>query len=392
MKIQLPEPFEFLFQPARYKVAHGGRGSGKSRSFASALISIAATHQKERVLCAREIQNSIKDSVKRVLDDEIDRLGLNSIFKSTHTSIECTLTGSEFLFAGLWNNVDSIKSMEGITRVWIEEAHTISQESLDILIPTIRAPGSEIWFSFNAKLEDDPVYQMFVANPPPPNSIVKKVNYNQNPWFPDVLRTEMEWTRQNNPDKFRHVWEGFPVQHSDEQVFYGCWRTEDFGEPPMGTALYFGADFGFSQDPSTLVRCWLNGRNLYIDYEAYGHGVEIDDLHKLYDVVPGSRDWRIIGDSARPETISYVRRQGYNMEPSRKGKGSIEDGLEFLKSHKIIIHPRCKHTIDEFMLYRYKKDPKTDAIMPIIVDANNHIIDALRYACEDLMKGQVFIA
>jgi len=358
------------------------------------LIAFAVSN-KERILCAREIQNSIKDSVKRILDDEIERLVLNRVFKSTHTSIECSITGSEFIFAGLWNHVDSIKSMEGITKVWIEEAHTISQESLDILIPTIREENSEIWFSFNAKLEDDPVYQLFIANNPPPKSIVKKINFDENPFFPDVLKEEMEWCKGNNPDKFRHVWEGYPVQHSDEQVFYGCWKVEDFAEPEKDTTLYLGSDYGYAADPSTLIRCWFsgeNGRNLYIDYEAYGHGVEIDDLHKLYDKVPESRRWRIVADSSRPETISYVRRQGFNVQASKKGKGSIADGIEFLKSKKIIIHPRCKNTIDEFLTYRYKTDARTGQILPVIVDSHNHIIDALRYSIEDVMRGGVFIA
>jgi len=227
---------------------------------------------------------------------------------------------------------------------------------------------------------------------PPPGAIVRKVNYDENPWFPEVLRVEMEWDREHNPDKFTHVWQGYPIIASNEQVFYGCWKVKEFDEPPQGTPLYLGADFGFAADASTMIRCWIDGRSLYIDYEAYGHAVEIDDLHKLYEPIPGARDWRIIGDSSRPETISFVRRQGFNIESSRKGKGSIEDGIEFLKSHEIIIHPRCKHTQEEFMLYRYKKDPRTGNIMPIIVDKNNHCIDALRYACEDLMKGQVFIA
>jgi len=308
MRIELPKDFEFLFQPARYKVAHGGRGSAKSRSFATALILFAMKSQ-ERILCAREIQNSIKDSVKRVLDDEIERLGVSQVFSSTKTSIICDVTKSEIIFSGLWNHIDSIKSMEGITKCWVEEAHSMSQESLDILLPTIRSKGSEIWFSFNAKYKDDPVYKMFVSDEPPPNSIVRKVNYDKNPFFPDVLKKEMEWDRANNPDKFRHVWEGYPVQHSDEQVFYGCWSIKEFDDPPEEEVLYFGADFGFAQDPSTLVRCWARDRDLYIDHEAYGYGIEIDDLHAIYEQVPKSKDFTIIGDSSRPETISYVRRR-----------------------------------------------------------------------------------
>lgn len=392
MAIQIPEAFEDLFKPARYKIYHGGRGAAKSRSFATALI-LLACQSKERILCAREIQLSISDSVKRVLDDEIVRLELNNIFESTKTEIRCTLTGSNFIFSGLKNNPDKIKSTEGITRCWIEEAHTVSQESLDILIPTIRSEGSEIWMSFNAKFETDPVYKMFIKDTPPPGSIVRKVNYYDNPFFPDVLRQEMLWTKQRDTDKYLHVWEGEPVIHSDEQIFNGIWSIEDFASPKFDETLYFGSDFGFSQDPTTLIRCWIQERTLYIDYEAYGIGVELDEISQLYDSVPGARQWNITADSARPDTISHIKKKGFKISGSKKGKGSIEDGIEFIKSFNVKIHSRCKHTIDEFMTYSYKKDKKTGEILPIIIDKNNHIIDALRYALEKRMKNsQIFIA
>jgi phage terminase large subunit len=391
VKVQLPKGFRFLTTPSRYKIAYGGRGAAKSRSFARALILLSAKF-KERILCAREIQLSISDSVKRVLD-EIARLKMEAIFESTKTEIRCLPTGSNFIFSGLKNNPDKIKSTEGVTKCWIEEAHTVSQESLDILIPTIREEGSEIWASFNPKYKTDPIYKMFVGENPPPSSIVRKVNYYDNPFFPEVLRKEMEWCKSRDTDKYLHVWEGEPVLHTEEQIFNGVWKIEDFGEPPAGTTLYYGSDFGFSQDPTTLIRCWIDGKTLYIDHEAYGIGVELDEIPQLYDSVPGSRKWVITADSARPDTISHIRKKGFKIRGAVKGKGSIEDGIEFIRSHEVKIHPRCKNTIDEFMLYSYKKDKHTDEILPIIVDKHNHMIDAARYALESRMKARdIFIA
>lgn len=388
--INLPRAFQELYRPHRYKVFHGGRGSAKSRSFATALIQ-ASVERHERILCAREIQLSIKDSVKRLLDDEIKRLDLEHIFHSTKTELICKPTDSPFLFAGLRTNIDSIKSMEGITKAWVEEAHTVSQDSLDVLIPTIREENSEIWFSYNQKFKDDPVSQMFQGKDVPPGSYVKKVGFRDNPWFPDVLRADMEWDRERNPDKYQHVWEGHPVVHSEAQVFNGCWRVEPTPEPPEYTHFYYGSDFGFSKDPTTLNRMWIDEKKkiLYLDYESHGIRVEIDKIQDLYVKVPGSRDNIIIADSSRPDTISFLRRQKFSIKGSKKGKGSIEDGIEHIRQYTVIIHPRCKHTIDEFTLYSYKRDRLTGQITSNIEDKNNHHIDGIRYGLEPVMRGRI---
>jgi len=387
---EIPKAFDFLMGSQRNIVVHGGRGSGKSHNVATTLL-IKSMAKKHLVLCVREIQSSIKESVKRLLENKIEEIGAEQFFVITRDSITCTLTGSQFIFAGLYQNATSIKSLEGATLVFCEEAQAISQASLDLLIPTIRMPGSQIYYVFNAQQESDPVYKMFVAGTPPPNSIVRKINYDQNPFFPEPLRVEMEWTRENDPDKWQHVWNGMPVVHSEAQIFYGRWKVESFPDPPEGTPIYFGADMGF-RDPSTLVRCWIQGRNLYIDYEGYKSGIEIDNLPQLYDTVPGSRKWRITADSSRPETISYLRNRGFNMESSIKGKGSIIEGIEFIKTFDIKIAPRCKKTIEEFLLYSYKTDKRTGDIMPIVEDKNGHIIDALRYALETVRRGNIFIS
>jgi phage terminase large subunit len=295
------------------------------------------------------------------------------------------------MFMGLRSDPHKIKSKEGIDICWAEEADRISQDSLDFLIPTIRKAGSELWFSYNPDDPKAPVHDMFVSNIHP-NAYVRKVNYDQNPWFPDELRLEMEYDKRRDPDKYQHIWLGETRKQSESLVFKNKWKIGTF-EAPEDTVFYYGADWGFSKDPTTLVRLYVDSdtRKLYIDYEAYQVGVEIDDIPRLFDKVPGSRKWAIIADSARPETISYLRNRGFDIDSARKGKGSIEDGVEFLKSYDIIIHERCKHAIYEFGSYSYKKDKLTGEPLPVLEDKNNHIIDSARYALENVRKPKVFI-
>ena len=207
MNIDIPEAFDFLFAPKRYKAAFGGRGSAKSHSFATALLTLGGMH-KLRILCAREIQKSIKDSVKQLLDDKIDALGMSSFYDSINNEIRGE-NGTNFLFAGLGDHtVDTIKSFEGIDIAWIEEAQTISARSMEILIPTIRKPKSELWFSWNPRHQSDPVDMRFRGVTPPDNAFIERVNYNQNPWFSNVLKDEMSYDRITNPDRFGHIWLG----------------------------------------------------------------------------------------------------------------------------------------------------------------------------------------
>lgn len=208
MNAQIPEIFEFLFSPNRYKVAHGGRGSGKSWAFARALI-LLATKEPKRILCTREVQNSIRDSVHRLLADQIKSMGLDKCWTITDRSISCS-NGSEFFFEGLFRNVDKIKSYEGIDICWVEEAHNVSEDSWELLTPTVRKEQSEIWVSFNPKYENDNTYQRFVANQPA-NAMIKQVNFNKNPWFPEVLRGEMERDKARDIVLYQQKWLGKPV-------------------------------------------------------------------------------------------------------------------------------------------------------------------------------------
>lgn len=390
--VEIPEWGSILWEPARHVALYGGRGGAKSRTIARALV-LQAAQEHHRVLCGREVQKSIKDSVKRLLDDEIVRCGLSGYFESTESEIRGPHE-SLFIFSGLKGNANGIKSIEGVTDFWGEEAQTISQGSIDTVVPTIRAPNSRLIWSWNPDLPTDPVDAMFRGNHmepgqwkgAPPNSLIREVNYDENPWFPEVLRTEMEFDRDRDHDKYLHIWCGKYRQNSQARVFKN-WRVEPF-DSSSNVEYRQGADFGFSIDPSCLVRCWIDGRQLFIDHEAYGLNVEINNLPDLFMGVPDSEKWWTTADSSRPETISYLRNHGFpRIRPALKGARSVEEGVEFLKSFDIVVHPRCQHVIDELTHYSYKLDPLTGDVLPVLEDKNNHMIDALRYACEGARRA-----
>jgi len=377
-----------LLDPARYKGAHGGRGSGKSHFFAEMLIEEHIINPNQSSVCIREVQKSIKMSVKRLLESKIEALGVGDYFEVQESQIKSRRGSGVIIFAGMQNHTaDSIKSLESFDRAWCEEAQSLSQRSLDLLRPTLRKPGSELWFSWNPYLETDPIDVLLRGQTPPPDSAIVQVNYNDNPWLPDVLRDEMEYDRARDPDKYTHVWLGGYVKNTNSRVFTN-WRIEEFETDPSAM-LRFGADFGFAKDPTTLIRCYAIGRTLYIDYEAYQVGCEIMDTPDLFMTVPEVEKWPVIADSARPETISHLRKHGVpKIQPAVKGKNSVNEGVEFLKTYDIVVHPRCKHMIDELTLYSYKVDKLTDAVLPVLEDKDNHCIDALRYALEGIRRGQ----
>ncbi len=390
----MPAKLRGFFAPGyRYYVLHGGRGSAKSWSMAIFLVCQGYT-SRHRILCCREIQKSIKDSVKKLLDDVIDSLGLRAFYRSTDTGI-VGANGTEFIFAGLRHNVETVKSMEGVTICWVEEAQTISRDSLEVLKLTIRVEGSIILFTMNPRFENDPVYQDFLGpgSEGRSDAQVVQMNHSDNPWFSDVLRQDMEHVRRTNYDLYLHVWEGKILIDGDALVFGKNVRCE-WCEPPEDAEFMFGCDFGYARDPTTLNRTWMSPDEgtIFIDYEAHGMRTEIDDIPALFDEVPGSRDWPIIADSARPETISYLRRKGFPITGAGKGKGSIEDGITFLQSKTIIIHPRCKNTLAEFKTHKFRRHSQTNVILPKTEDADNHHIDGLRYAYEGKwMKGSIQI-
>jgi phage terminase large subunit len=384
LSIKTARVFKPLLKPARYKGAHGGRGAAKSHFFAGLMIEENLYARQENV-CLREIQKSLEFSVKRLLESKIEEMNAGYYFTVQDKRI-LTSHGGVIIFEGLQNHTaDSIKSLEGFGRAWVEEAQSLSQRSLDILRPTVRSPGSELWFSWNPNLPTDPIDVLLRGENPPPDAVVVKANYRDNPWLPDVLKSELEYDQKRDPDKFAHVWLGEYQRNSEARVFKN-WRIEEF-EAPNHAIFRFGADWGFAVDPSVLIRCYLEGRKMYVDYEAYMIGCEIDQLPDLFDRVPESRKYFITADSARPETISYMQRHGFpKINAAIKGPKSLEEGVEFLKSFDIIVHPRCQHLIDELTLYSYDTDPLTGRVLPKLSDKHNHVIDALRYANEAVRK------
>ena len=292
--------------------------------------------------------------------------------------------GSLITFQGMQNHTaDTIKSLQGYNVAWVEEAQSLSQRSLDLLRPTIRDEGSELWFSWNPSQPTDPIDLLLRGDKLPKDAIVVQANYLDNPWLPNVLLDEMNFDRERDHDKYLHVWLGEYNNKSESRV-YKNWVVEEF-DRPAGTIYRLGADWGFANDPTALIRCSIDENRLYIDYEAVMVGCEIVNTPDLFRRIPESDKWFITADSSRPETISHMMNNGFNkINGSVKGAGSVADGVEFLKSFDIVVHPRCHETIRELTTYSYKTDPLTDRILPILEDKNNHIMDALRYACEGI--------
>jgi len=385
--LEFPEKYQYLFKSYRYKIFFGGRGGAKSWCFARALLILGA-QEKLRILCAREFQNSMADSVHKLLSEQIYEMGLGHFYVIQQTSIKAR-NGTEFLFKGLRHHVQEIKSTEGLDICWVEEAQSVSNESWEVLIPTIRKHGSQIWVSFNPGEEEDPTWKRFIVNKPPDSAVIF-VNYWDNPWFPDVLRKEMEYLKSVDYEAYQHIWEGVPKKISDAVIFKGKYSIEPFEEPKDVDRFYYGVDWGFAVDPTVMIRAFIKDDQLFITHDSRGIGVDFDQIPDLFDQVPDSRHWLVYADNARPETISYIKQKGFKISAADKWPGSIEDGIAYLrKFKKIIIHPRAKDGIGtEAKLYQYKTDPNTQEILPIVLDQHNHGWDALRYALvKEILRG-----
>lgn len=393
-KIKLPPKLIEVFAPPRgelrYRGAYGGRGSGKSFNFAK-MAAIWGAIEPLRILATREYQNSIKDSFHAELKNAIrSEDWLECLYDVGENYIK-GINGTEFIFSGLRNNIQSIKSMAQIDLCIIEEAEDVPERSWLDLNPTIRASKSEIWVIWNPKIDGSPVDKRFIKSQPERSKIVE-LNYEDNPWFPCELEEERLQARKRlDDDMYHHIWEGGYLTRSDAQVFANKWQVDDFTPADDWHGPYFGLDFGFAQDPTAAVKCWVFDECLYIEYEAGKVGLELDHTSKfMTDRVPGIDKHVVRADSARPESISYLKRKGIpKIIGVKKGKGSVEDGIEHIKSYKkVIIHSRCCETIQEFRQYSYKVDRLTGDIQPTIIDAYNHYIDAIRYALEPLIKPQ----
>jgi phage terminase large subunit len=333
----------------------------------------------------------LKQSSKRLIEDKIQAHGLGAKFNVLGDSIK-TPGGGEIIFVGMQNHTaESIKSYEGFSICWIEEAQSLSQRSLDLLRPTIRKTGSEIWASWNPRRETDAINKFFRGDEPPPDSIIINVGFRDNPWLSRETKAQIAHDKRRDPDKYAHIWLGEYERHSEARVFSN-WKVGEI-DIPGDARPFFGADWGYSNDPTVLVRVWIIGRAAYVDREVYKIKCAIDHTPALFEQVQDSRtsnvrEWPICADSSRPETIAYMRARGFRITGAKKGENSVRDSVEFLKSYDIVVHPDCQHTIDELSLYCCRVDKQTDEILPELADKHNHVIDALRYAVEGLRRSQ----
>jgi phage terminase large subunit len=416
----------FITEKKRYKIAYGGRAGAKTDSVAVMLLiemlrAPVSTMQNKVtpfvVLVVRETLESIADSCHATFVKYIDLYNLNKFFKITENKIICTINNSYIIFKGIRNRPTEIKSLQGVMRCWVEEAANVSRNSWDILIPTIRAEGSEIWITFNPINALDETYQRFVANPHP-DSIVVNVNFYDNPFNnSDTLKEIKNW-KLFRPEDYEHIFLGKVKEYSEALIFKNKFQIKEFKEhnwaETLGHKFYYGADWGFAKDPTCLIRCFIKEellentevkvKNLYIDYEVGGIGIELTQIKAMFQKIPDIEKYferkteyrlenqlgpiTIYGDSSRPDIISFLRNEGLPLYECYKTK--IEDGIDFLKSfYKIYIHPRCKETIREFQNYSYKINKNNGKILPEVDDKAgvDHYIDALRYSLSDLIKN-----
>lgn len=392
LEIQTPRWFLPFIEPCRYKGVKGGRGSGKSHTVAEAQVERAILDPNYRLVCIREIQKSLKFSSKALIESKIRQFGVSHLFDITLNEIKRIDGEGIMIFQGMQDHTaDSIKSLEGFDCAWVEEAQNLSYRSLQLLRPTIRKSGSEIWFTWNPDQESDAVDEFFneaIANKAE-GFVLAHVNFDLNPFLPDELFKEMEYDRKYNPSTFGHVWLGEYNIKSDAQVFAGKFSIEEFVPNENWNGPYQGLDFGFAQDPTAAVRCWINDEELYIEYEAGAIALELDETSDfIIRKIPDYDLFASRADNSRPESISYLNRHGLKrVEPVTKWKGSVEDGIEHIKTYKkVVIHPRCENTAREFRLYSYKVDKKSGDILPVVLDEHNHYIDAVRYALNPLIK------
>lgn len=369
-----------------FVVYYGGRGAAKTEGVARALL-ILAMQEKHIVLCARQFHVAIKDSVYATFIELIDMWGITDQFKITRDSIIVKQTGSKFLFKGLHRNKSNIKSIKGITLCWVEEGESITRESWDDLVPSIRGNNdAKIICTFNARYKTDCLAEEFILSEPEEGVFVKKVGWRDNPYFPAILDFQRKRLQKKDIGLYNHVWEGEFLENSEAQIFNNRWMVDDF-EVPDDIHMYYGLDFG-TRDPTAAVACFIKDNTLYIAYEAGKSELDIDYIGEYCKQrIPNWGKEAVWADSSRPDTISFLKKQGYNIKPADKGKGSVEDGISHIKSYdRVVIHSRCIKTIEEFTLYSYKVDERSGEITAKIVDAYNHYIDAIRYALNKVMK------
>jgi phage terminase large subunit len=383
-----------IFAPERgavqYRAMHGGRGSAKSFS-AALMASVWGYAEPLRVLCTRDLQVSIKESFHAELKAAIAAYPWLEAHYDVGVDYLRGANGTEFLFRGLRHNSGGIKSLAKIDLTIVEEAEDVPEASWLALEATVfRQPKSELWAIWNPRIDGSPVDKRFIKEPPP-NALITEINWQDNPFFPpglDALRRREQ--ERLDPATYAHIWEGAYLTNSDAQVFSGKWRIAEFEPQPSWDGPYQGGDFGYAQDPTAAVRCYIRGDTLYVSHEAGGRTIELDAIGaRVCADIPDFDRYVSRWDSASPGSISILTRSGVpKAQAASKWQGSVDDGIRFLRSFReIVVHPRCRETIKELRLYSYKVDRLTGDILPVLVDANNHYIDALRYSVSTIIRA-----
>lgn len=378
--IEIPKEYKRLFDDDWRECAiYGGRFSLKSHTVARYLL-IMARMKKIRVGCFREFQNSITESSHQLLADLIKQYELTD-FQVTNNSIINTINGSDFLFKGLHHNEQSVKSTEGIDIAWVEEAQTISKDSIEILTPTIRKEGSKLIYTYNRLLEDDPVHQRLVIEGRP-NTLVINVNYDialKYGMMPDVIKAEMEDDKLKRPALYKHKWLGEP--NSTELRIYKDWAIID--EIPHEARLErYGLDFGYSNDPASIVAVYKYNDGYIWDEIFYKKGFF---NNQLADVIKAQEKKALtVADSAEPKSIDEMALYDVAIVGAKKGQDSIRHGISMVQAQRVSVTKRSINLIKEYKSYLWKTDKDGNIIPGVPEGGNDHALDAGRYAMEDL--------
>lgn len=375
-EIIIPIEFKRLFDKDwREAAVYGGRYSLKSHTVARILL-IRARQSKIRVACFREFQNSIAESSHQLLKDLINKYELTD-FKVTDKSIINTVNGSDFIFKGLHNNEQSIKSTEGIDIAWIEEAQTVSNNSLEVLTPTVRKDDSQLIYTYNRLLEDDPVHHRLVLEGRP-NTLIINVNYDiaiKYKMMPEVIRLEMEDDKEKRPALYKHKWLGEPS--SSERKIYSDWAIID--EIPHEARLErYGLDFGYSNDPTAIVAIYKYNGGFILDEVTYQKGLK---NKQIADILNNIDRALVIADSAEPKSIDEIRDYGVNILGCKKGRDSVNQGIQYVQDQRISVTKRSSNIIQEYNRYLWQVN-KLDNVINVPEGGFDHLMDAIRYGLD----------
>lgn len=393
MTIDIPVEYKRLFDTDwREAAVYGGRFSLKSHTVARILL-IRARQQKARVACFREFQNSIADSSHQLLADLIKQYELND-YKVTENSIINTINGSDFIFKGLHHNEQSVKSIEGVDIAWIEEAQTITTNSLEVLTPTIRKEGSQLIYTYNRLLEEDPVHKRLVLEGRP-NTLIINTNYDiavKYGWMPDSVLQEINDDKEFRPSLYKHKWLGEP--NSLERRVYSDWIQVDT-IPHEARIERRGLDFGYKNDPTAVIAIYYYNGGYILDEELYRKGMHNNEIAAFLNNLPNPNTL-VVGDSAEPKSIDELRLSRVNILGVKKagGEDSLGNqktfrqyGIDFIRQQKISVTKRSINTWQEYLNYLHKED-KEGKILNDPEDGNDHAMDAIRYGFEGLRPSK----